>query len=342
MAARISDKEMKLISMISRLISLHGKADCSGILAMIDQRVPDMIGSWAETAEKLERKGLITQRAENSSEKLFGLTAEGRKYADAAERNYSLVRFFYNEFFRRAEKSDAHANFCRMVYGRNFCQHGMLDMYQLNRMIETGGICESSRVLELGCGNGHITEYIFDRTQCRITGIDIADKAISAARRRTKEKSRFIDFRTMSMDKLKFAEQSFDFVLSIDSLYFVKDLEDTIMRMKRVLKPGGAMLIFYHFPPEADTRGEDPSRASKLGKTLDKMGLQYSTTDFTKENRRHWKTKKDVLLVLKDAFEAEGNVFLYNNRISECEDNFHEFHRYLYIVSSGSGSPPPL
>ena len=43
---------------------------------------------------------------------------------------------FYNEFYRRAKESEAHSELCRNVYGQDFCQHGMLDMNQLDKLIE--------------------------------------------------------------------------------------------------------------------------------------------------------------------------------------------------------------
>ena len=62
------------------------------------------------------------------------------------------------------------------------------DMVQINTLIKVLELDETNRVLDLGCGNGMITEYISDTTGAHITGVDISDVAIQQAQERTKEK----------------------------------------------------------------------------------------------------------------------------------------------------------
>ncbi len=240
---------------------------------------------------------------------------------------------FYDEFYKRAVKSKAHSELCRLVYGRDFCQQGMLDMNQLDKLIEVAKLNKDYHVLELGSGTGLITEYISDMSQCQITGIDISAEAIEHASERTKDKRDRIVFETVDMENLNFPENSFDTVISIDTLYYVKDLENTIRNIVKVLKPKGSMYIFYHVDPDVgDAPGSDPVNCSGLGTVLDKLNLKYRTIDFTRENKEHWELKKHVLLQLRNRFEEEDNMFLYNNRMEECMDNLGEYHRFLYIV----------
>jgi len=246
--------------------------------------------------------------------------------------NEKIVNF-YNEFYKRAEESKAHSEFCRLVYGRDFCQHGMLDMNQLDKLIEISKLNKDNLVLELGSGTGYITEYISDITQCQITGIDIAAEAIEYASVRTKDKKNRIFFEIKDMDNLDYADNYFDAVISIDTLYFVKDLENSIKNIVRVLKPEGSMYIFYHVHPDVgNVPGSDPVRCSDLGTVLDRLGLKYQTIDFTRENNKHWELKEQVLLELRTKFEEEDNMFLYNNRMKECLENLGEYYRFLYIV----------
>lgn len=242
---------------------------------------------------------------------------------------------FYNEFYKRAEESKVHSEFCRLVYGQDFCQHGMLDMYQLDKLIEVSKLNKDNYVLELGSGIGLITEYISDITQCQITGIDIATEAIEHASERTKDKKNKILFETKDMENLDYSDNSFDKVISIDTLYFVKDLESTIKNIIKVVKPEGSMYLFYHVDPDEIAPGFDPVRCSHLGAVLDRLSLKYKTIDFTRENNKHWELKKQVLLELRTMFEEEDNMFLYNNRIEECLGNLGEFYRFLYIVEQG-------
>ena len=71
---------------------------------------------------------------------------------------------FYNEFYARAEASQAHARFCERVYGMNLCQHGMADLAQLELLVSGLEVAAVDHVLDVGCGTGHITEYLCQKT----------------------------------------------------------------------------------------------------------------------------------------------------------------------------------
>ncbi|MEN6293271.1 MAG: methyltransferase domain-containing protein, partial [Methanobacterium sp.] len=88
---------------------------------------------------------------------------------------------FYDKFYDRAEKSHAHAIFCERVYGINLCQHGMADEDQINLMLDELGLDDTSNVLDLGCGPGHISNHIQKKSKCRLVGLDISPVAIQRA-----------------------------------------------------------------------------------------------------------------------------------------------------------------
>jgi tocopherol O-methyltransferase len=100
-------------------------------------------------------------------------------------------------------------------------------------------------VIDLGCGIGKITDYIFEVTQCAIIGIDIASEAIKLAQERTVDKKDRLKFQVDDMDDLSIPPSNADCFISVDSLYFAEDLENTIKQMKTILKPKGKMGIFY-------------------------------------------------------------------------------------------------
>ena len=55
-----------------------------------------------------------------------------------------------------------------------------------DHLIQASGMGPSSRVLDLGCGNGMIAEYLSDQSGAHVTGIDFIPKAIQDARARTR------------------------------------------------------------------------------------------------------------------------------------------------------------
>lgn len=329
----LSENEIKLLSIISRLIATNRQPTVDSILHIMEIRIPDLLDCWEQTVQTLINKGIVLYETDNETIKGYNVTEYGEKFIENIEQNNYLTLFFYNEFYKRAKESKAHSEFCRLVYGQDFSQHGMLDMNQLHKLIDVVNINFDSNVLELGCGSGYITEYISDKTRCHITGIDIAAEAIEHANKRTIKKRDRVIFDTKSMENLDYPDNSFDAVISIDTLYFVGNLESTLQSMSRVLKPGGSMYIFYHVPPYVgNVPDSDPASCSNLGRVLDRSSLKFQTIDFTKENMMHWELKKQVLLDLKAKFEEEGNMFLYNNRMEECKGNLGEFYRYLFIV----------
>jgi cyclopropane fatty-acyl-phospholipid synthase-like methyltransferase len=94
------------------------------------------------------------------------------------------MRDFYERFYRAVAGSPAHAIFCERVFGRNLCQHGFADMAQLDALIAATQLRPGQAGLDLGCGNGLITEYIADRTGAHMTGLDYIPAAIRDAQAR--------------------------------------------------------------------------------------------------------------------------------------------------------------
>ena len=99
------------------------------------------------------------------------------------------MKDFYTAFYAAVEYSPAHALFCERVFGRNLSQHRFADLRQLELLLQAVPIISDQKVLELGCGNGLVSEYLSDRTGAHVTGLDYIPGAVDQARRRTAVKS---------------------------------------------------------------------------------------------------------------------------------------------------------
>ncbi len=73
-------------------------------------------------------------------------------------------------------------------------------------------------LLDLGCGAGVIAEYISDQTGARVTGLDYATPAVTAANERTADKRSALTFLQGDMNALDLPAQSFDAAISLDTL----------------------------------------------------------------------------------------------------------------------------
>lgn len=325
----ITENDYKLLAIIKWLSNHNGITKREDITYMVKNNMPEIEELWENIMNELIRNKILCCNADGS----YCGTEEGMKYLHEAEENNLITSSFYNNFFRYASKSKAHSKFCKLAYGKDLCQHGLLDMIQLDKLLMTAGLTECSNVLELGCGNGYITEYISDITGCRILGTDLSNEAVEQAMERTKHKRNRLNFSVVNMDCMVLPENTFDAILAIDSLYFVNSLENVLQTATSSLKLHGKLYLFYVFKVNEDIAGDETiPDLSFLAKTLMSLKLPYVAYDYTEENRNHWINKQNILENMKAEFESEGNMFLYNNRLEENLDHYEEFYRYLYVV----------
>jgi cyclopropane fatty-acyl-phospholipid synthase-like methyltransferase/GNAT superfamily N-acetyltransferase len=251
---------------------------------------------------------------------------------------------FYTRFYAAAATSRAYSRFCEGAYGRDFGQHGFADMEQLDALLGVTCLAPGDRVLDLGCGNGGIAEYVSDATGAAVTGLDFIPEAIRQAKERSAGKQPRLAFVTGDLRDLDFPAGSFDALIAIDTLYFT-ELDRSIPQMADLLAPGGRMAIFYSHganpedPIETFRRDTLPADRTPLGEALARQALAYRTWDFTAADYRHARLARQVLEELKPAFQDEDLVFLYENRLGEAngiiaaiEAGAHA--RYLYLVTT--------
>ena len=87
------------------------------------------------------------------------------------------------------------------------------------------------RILDLGCGDGTLTEALL-AAGAEVVGVDSSADMVAAARKRG------IDAHLMDATALDF-EESFDAVFSNAALHWMKDADAVIAGVARALRPGG-------------------------------------------------------------------------------------------------------
>jgi ubiquinone/menaquinone biosynthesis C-methylase UbiE len=100
----------------------------------------------------------------------------------------------------------------------------------------------ASKLLDIGCGYGGFTKILSDKTNLKITAIDMEDEAIS----KTKEKLSGTDVVVEKQDVLNmsYGDESYDIVLST-GYTSAATLPGAIGEVKRVVKPGGILILDY-------------------------------------------------------------------------------------------------
>ena len=104
------------------------------------------------------------------------------------------------------------------------------------------------RVLDLGCGEGHNTR-VLARLGTAMTGVDISERMIAAARAAEAEERLGIVYHVASFTRLEHLEdESFDAVVSTMALMDSPGFADTARAAFRVLRPGGGLYFSVLHP----------------------------------------------------------------------------------------------
>jgi len=113
-------------------------------------------------------------------------------------------------------------------------------------VIRSLNIEPGAQVLEVGVGTGlSLTAY---PTPCQVTGIDLAPEMLEQAQEKI-DQNGWRHLKVMEMDamNLKFADNSFDYVMAFHVVSVVPDAGRVMREMLRVSKPGATVVIINHF-----------------------------------------------------------------------------------------------
>jgi ubiquinone/menaquinone biosynthesis C-methylase UbiE len=99
-------------------------------------------------------------------------------------------------------------------------------------------------VLEVAIGTGRNLGYYPDGI--RLTGIEFSPAMLELARRQAEQLGRMVDLRLGDAQALQLPEASFDTVVCTLSLCAIPDARRAVAEMKRVLRPGGQLLLLDH------------------------------------------------------------------------------------------------
>lgn len=101
-------------------------------------------------------------------------------------------------------------------------------------------IRKESRVLDIGCGNGNLLNYIQTKSDF-VYGIDISPKNVTLARTKLDKKVK-LSAQDIN-NKLNFPDNYFDIIIMTDVIEHTIDRYFVMSEIKRVLKKGGYVFI---------------------------------------------------------------------------------------------------
>lgn len=105
-------------------------------------------------------------------------------------------------------------------------------------------------ILDVGCGGGRtVAKLAVAARDGVVQGIDYSEECVAAARRlnRTLVADRRVDIQQAPVSRLPFADDTFDLATAIETHFWWPDLGAGLREVRRVLKPGGRLLVVAEF-----------------------------------------------------------------------------------------------
>lgn len=159
-----------------------------------------------------------------------------------------------------------------------------------------------SRVLEVGCGAGHLAAELV-RAGHRVVAIDSSQDAVDAAL------ARGIDARLARFPELSDPEP-FDAILFTRSLHHIPPLREALAQARALLRPGGALIVddFAH------NRVDGPTASWAFGvmgvlRALGHVSNHWAETDDPLRAWREQHTERHALHTDEAMLEAAGEAF---------------------------------
>ncbi len=124
-----------------------------------------------------------------------------------------------------------------------WAQNGRADLMEKEhgknvlKFLERISFEKSFTFLDIGCGNGWVIRKISQNTKCKkAVGIDKSKKMIIQAKKnKTNSKEIYLH---IDLESWKYSGK-FDFIFSMESLYYTKSIESSLKKIFKLLKPGG-------------------------------------------------------------------------------------------------------
>jgi ubiquinone/menaquinone biosynthesis C-methylase UbiE len=123
---------------------------------------------------------------------------------------------------------------------QNYLKYRESDSEVISNIFEIGSLDYNSIVLEIGCGTGNYISKIYDALHSNCYGIDSSREMLSEARLKNNK----INFIKGYAEHLKFKDDFFDFIFSVDTIHHLNNHLSYFHEAFRVLKPGGLLATF--------------------------------------------------------------------------------------------------
>ncbi len=249
-------------------------------------------------------------------------------------KNDLLFYSAYEEFYTMATKSKAFQEFCKDAFGEDFSQDGFSDLEQINKILQYIPKHDEVHLLDIGCGNGKLLGYLQKKTGAFIHGFDYSEKAIETAKQLFPKKA---EFKEGVIGETEYPAEQFDVIISMDTMYFAKDMAAFVAQIKGWLKPGGVFFAGYQ---EGDVMPKtEDVHTTVLAEALKQNEMEYTTENITEQTYELLLKKRAAADKHREEFEKEGHQIWYEmltGQTSYADMPLEQFQksmaRYIYVA----------
>jgi ubiquinone/menaquinone biosynthesis C-methylase UbiE len=141
-------------------------------------------------------------------------------------------------------------------------------------LYEKAGLARAQKVLEVGCGTGALLSEIPSLSRASAVGLDLNPKAAKQARKNAVNAA----ITCGDGHSLPYADQIFDITFCHFLLLWVRSPVDVLKELKRITRPGGAVLALAE--PDYTGRIDFPAPLERLGRLqADSLRKQGADTE---------------------------------------------------------------
>lgn len=154
------------------------------------------------------------------------------------------------------------------TYGRDLGQTSWVTSEESDDIPRLLGVNAASRVLEIGSGSGRYAIQVAKGSSCKLTGVDINQRAVENAVRlaQAENLAQRVNFHACDVSApLPFADNHFDCAFSNDVLCHIPDRLALLGELKRVIEPGGKLLFSDALVIGGTISHEEVSARSSIG-----------------------------------------------------------------------------
>lgn len=121
-------------------------------------------------------------------------------------------------------------------------KHSKPDPNVIHTLLNSIPLEQGRKVLDVACGTGAITPYLYEKSQVKVKAIDLAPERIKIANSKYGNDSRFLFVNEDFLDK---KEKGYDFVVIFDAYPHFLDVKTFDDALSQAVKKGGYFAILH-------------------------------------------------------------------------------------------------